>query len=478
MSFEQIWAGAFENAEMSPSPELWIRLDSHLANADATRSKGRLLFFQLLAAASFSLAMGIGIYSYLGDGSTPTVADSRPTVTGSGGEGSSTKSQESVSEPAQTVTGSSTITSAGEQIAKSASGSTLVDPKEPASASGDATLLVDVDSESDLVSPVPASADLSEVETSEMVTSSHSAEAGGLARLLSKEPGLVSDMELEDITVYRVPSNYIKEKNAFDPVMWAGVDFSSGMFDPNYGRPGGGFGFGAADAAPTTSISDNGSNFGTEARTVGEFAAQDPVGSGAVSIQTDPGVAFSTGLSFGARIAPRWILQSGLNYGNYQSTSQTSAYVESGDQRIPLTASNVNSESLANSQVIFDSEFAINSSYQFLSVPVKAGYVLVDRRFSMALIGGMTSDFLLNNKISADNYGDSNVGSGDTDPFRSVYLSGLTGLGLGYSFQQNYLITLEPSYRLALSSLTKPDSFFRSSPNMFTISLGVRYNFK
>ena len=76
MNFEQAWAGAFDNTVMSPSPEVWMKLDSHLANAEARNNKGRLLFFQLLAAASFSLAMGIGIYSYLGDNSIAPVAES------------------------------------------------------------------------------------------------------------------------------------------------------------------------------------------------------------------------------------------------------------------------------------------------------------------------------------------------------------------------------------------------------------------
>ncbi len=474
MSFERTWAVAFDQAEMSPSPEVWTRLDSYLANREVKRGKGRILFFQLVAAASFTMAMGIGIYSLFESGSPVQVVDSRKGSTELGSK--ETLAERQAETPPSDL--ESPATSTTEDLDQPRSVSPLADATAPVpviSQSGAPPLLADVDKEADLLEATSTSADPIAAEPNEVLASTReTTEVGELVLLYSKDPGSISDLGFGDIVVYRVPSSTLGQKKAFEPVLWAGVGFSSGRFDPNYGGPGGGSN---ANAAAQAFAASDGAAYQSESRTVADLAL-DPASSGAVSTQTDPGIAFSTGFNVGMKVAPRWILESGLNYGNYQSSSQASAFIESGSQRIPIAASNVNNQSLANSQVNFANEFDITSAYEFLSVPMKAGYLVFDRKFTLALFGGVSTDFLLNNRISADDFNDSNVGSGNNNPFRSAYLSGLTGLGLAYTFKRNYIVSLEPGYKIALSSLTKPDSFFRSSPNLFSISLGVRYNFK
>jgi hypothetical protein len=49
---------------------------------------------------------------------------------------------------------------------------------------------------------------------------------------------------------------------------------------------------------------------------------------------------------------------------------------------------------------------------------------------------------------------------------------------LGYSFAKNYAVTVEPSYKFALNSLTKDDFYLNSLPSSFMLSFGVLYNFR
>ncbi len=63
--FEDQWRNAFEDAEMSPSPAVWDKVELALANSANGKFKRRIIFFKLMAAASVAFALsigGIGIY--------------------------------------------------------------------------------------------------------------------------------------------------------------------------------------------------------------------------------------------------------------------------------------------------------------------------------------------------------------------------------------------------------------------------------
>ena len=68
--FEESWKKAFDEAEVSPSRKVWTNIELDLERARGGELKRRLMFYQMLAAASvvFALAVGgIGYYSYNGE---------------------------------------------------------------------------------------------------------------------------------------------------------------------------------------------------------------------------------------------------------------------------------------------------------------------------------------------------------------------------------------------------------------------------
>ena len=62
--FEKSWMKAFDEAEIRPSDQVWLQINTKLANDEATGYKKRLLFFKLLAAASLVFAIGLGIVQF------------------------------------------------------------------------------------------------------------------------------------------------------------------------------------------------------------------------------------------------------------------------------------------------------------------------------------------------------------------------------------------------------------------------------
>jgi len=58
--FESAFQGAFHEAEVTPGAGLWGKIEADLEKQKSSGYKKRLLFFQLMAAASFALAMTVG----------------------------------------------------------------------------------------------------------------------------------------------------------------------------------------------------------------------------------------------------------------------------------------------------------------------------------------------------------------------------------------------------------------------------------
>ena len=115
----------------------------------------------------------------------------------------------------------------------------------------------------------------------------------------------------------------------------------------------------------------------------------------------------------------------------------------------------------------------MSNQYEFASIPLRAGYVLVDKKFNLTFLAGVSSELFLNNEIesSSGEFETLTSSSGDDSPYKNVYFNGSLGTMLGYSFASNYLITVEPSYRFAMNSFTKDDFYLNSYPSSFWFHL-------
>lgn len=191
------------------------------------------------------------------------------------------------------------------------------------------------------------------------------------------------------------------------------------------------------------------------------------------------GSSYTVGLSMGTRLSNRWVVQGGVNYMT-QSSNYTSNAVGASADFANFSAPAVNSMmSEADSRLVSTAPYTINSSLRFVSIPLQAGYMIVNKRFGVQLNGGVSTDMFLQNTLTpeSDNVSKTTQGSGEDSPYRTFNFSGLVGTELSYKFGQHYRLALNPGIRYPFNSIYKSDQPITAMPLTFDVGLRFRYIF-
>jgi hypothetical protein len=191
------------------------------------------------------------------------------------------------------------------------------------------------------------------------------------------------------------------------------------------------------------------------------------------------GSSYTVGLSMGTRVAKRWIVQGGVNYMT-QSSDYTSNAVGASEDFANFSAPAVNGiMSEADSRIVPTAPYTINSSLRYVSIPLQAGYMIVNKRFGVQLNGGVSTDMFLQNTLTpeSDNVSKTTQGSGENSPYRTFNFSGLVGTEFSYKFGQHYRLALNPGIRYPFNSIYKSDQPITAMPLTFDVGLRFRYIF-
>jgi hypothetical protein len=484
-NFEDSWKDAFADAEVSPNSNVWRNIELDLERAKGAALRKRLVFYQLLAAASVTIALLVGIGMYFNTNqfgasdltaqkqtSNPdevdnnqspasselskTIVDKQNNVDRSNVDDQSTKTDNNQSLIATNQSNESTHiavqTQTSQEGLKSSKSSrlngsvTLAENKQR----GIPGLPYD---EQAVVSvfnpPLPGLVNQPKAKLPAHTMQPQSTEIDPVTAMLAR-------LELMELELSETKNK--KEKESKGEKLWTSVGFATGSFN--------------SKNAGVTSSADNYAMVANKATAEKEAQAS--------------GSTYSFGMNVGTRVSNRWVVQGGVNYLTQSSDYTANTAVGSSDLSSFLPQSINELEKLNASgpaderKLINTSPYNVNNNIRYLSIPMQAGYLLMNRDFGVQLNAGVSTDLFLQNTVTAEgeNLSETKQRIGDDSPYRALNLSGLLGTEVSYRFGERYRLALNPGLRYPFSSIYRSGVDVKASPLTLDIGLKFRYIFK
>ncbi|WP_420321000.1 outer membrane beta-barrel protein [Flagellimonas sp.] len=110
----------------------------------------------------------------------------------------------------------------------------------------------------------------------------------------------------------------------------------------------------------------------------------------------------------------------------------------------------------------------------YIEVPLEVDYALVDKKFGVNIIGGVSSLFLVDNSVLLES-NDLVTEVGEANNANSVNFSTNVGVGLNYEFSSKVQLNLEPVLKYQLNTFSETAGSFR--PFSVGVYSGVRFKF-
>mgnify|MGYP000713525247 FL=1 len=117
---------------------------------------------------------------------------------------------------------------------------------------------------------------------------------------------------------------------------------------------------------------------------------------------------------------------------------------------------------------------AMTQQFGYLEVPVELEYALIDKKFGVNLIGGVSSLFLVDNSISLSS-GELTTEMGEANNVNDVNFSTNVGIGLNYKFTSKVQLNVEPVFKYQLNTFSQTNGTFQP----FTVGVysGISFRF-
>lgn len=435
--FDESFKHAFEGAELTPSDSVWTNVELGLEKASGGNMKRRLIMFQLLAAASTIFALGFGAVYYL------NMPSAHPTENIQASDQSNAKTvtpansdnKENTHQP-QNVVEENTIAKRADKKTDQPKENTVLNVVDRLAQSSDKTS-TNVINEDSGVSAMP--------QVSEQGIAFRYAIKKPVLSLPEKDNQPEPDaglMLLARLAAEEKKYTEEAEQSTTKEKLWTSVGVAGGMYDPN--MSGGSY---AVNSNGRTSVA-----------------------------KPSTGTSYSVGVAVGHKLSKRFVVQGGIAYLT-QSADYSSNTSRHG---VAALAESIKYSGLTDETFVATTPYSINNNLQFISVPLQAGYVLVDRDFAVQLNGGVTTDLFLRNTLTPEDAGYEKVSqsAGEDSPYRSVNFSGSVGTEFSYRITQQYRISLTPGLRYSLNSIYKSEVGTQINPIVYDVSVRVRYIFK
>jgi hypothetical protein len=454
--FEDKWKDAFRNAEESPSENVWTNLELGLERTEASVMKQKLVFYKMLAAASVLFALSVcaaGLYIFTNQKDNFVASNQKsqlPSVSSKPVDENNViqkEADESIKMASEGSSTSQTSLTKNKEIAKSLDNS--------GGASNRAT--------------APLSYSAARLRSEQEVALMQESELPELISIQEPELKIISVRNVQNIDPVTLMlaklearekeliSEKTEKKNKREERFWTSLGFAAGAFSPSSG----------SSVAPTAS------NMSLQANNT--VASKEAKASG---------TAYTMGVNVGKRVAARWIVQGGVNYLSRSSAYTAETVIGSSDLKTFRPAAinelrNIDNGARTDSKLVTTAPYNVNNSVKYLSMPLQAGFLVVDQRFGVQLNAGVATEMFLQNVKSGEGQLQKVEDSRVSDsPYRAFNFSGMMGTEVSYKFAKHYRVALNPGMRYPFQSIYKTSTGVQSSPLTFDVGLRFRYIFR
>jgi hypothetical protein len=116
----------------------------------------------------------------------------------------------------------------------------------------------------------------------------------------------------------------------------------------------------------------------------------------------------------------------------------------------------------------------LNQQFGYIEVPVEVSYKLLDKKFGIQFITGLSTLFLNTNKVSVVSSGKTTV-VGEVNNLNKVHFSSNIGLGFKYSFLKSFEANFEPTLKYQINTFSDNSGGFK--PYLIGFYTGLSFKF-
>jgi len=214
------------------------------------------------------------------------------------------------------------------------------------------------------------------------------------------------------------------------------------------------------------------------------------------SKSTNTNIGYGLGVSYG--VSKKFSVRTGLNKVNVSYNTNDISFFTAIEartmQNVKPTASSASIQILNNTSVStatgglgseaqflpFENSITHkNSGYLkqemgYLEMPVEMTYNLIDKKFGIKIIGGISTLFLQDNRITIISENRDTV-LGEASNLSDVHFSTNLGLGIKYGFMKSFEFNIEPTFKYQLNTYTGNAGNFK--PYILGVYSGISYKF-
>lgn len=202
--------------------------------------------------------------------------------------------------------------------------------------------------------------------------------------------------------------------------------------------------------------------------------------------------SYQTSMSYGVgvkyAINNKWSVRTGVNALNFEyNTNDITFYYSNNGAGLEnvnengtgsgIVIENPNPKGIAyNDDGMVTTRYKgnINHRINYIEVPMELSYKILNKKFGIDVIGGVSSMFLNDNRVSLVS-SESNLNVGEANNLNKLHFSTNVGLGLRYNFMKTFQANIEPMFKYQINTYNGDAGNFK--PYFMGVYSGISFSF-